>query len=214
MQRAKLRKTSLEFQKIRLDSFINNTTPDYSSYGEEHKQLISEQVASFQSMMLSKTKERSVILDQIEQKKNALTVLKTQAETSERNRQIFTNLYEKRKTLVQEGALPAIRAIETLQRLNDLTGEGANIRHQLNIAEDGLQEFQSRLQSLDAKHREDAFQKLDDINAELAQTEELLDKLTERVKRLAIVAPARGYVKGLAVNTVGGVVQPAQTIMG
>lgn len=213
LQRAKLRQMTLEFQKIRLEAFINGTQPDYSAYGNDYKDLVAEQLATFRSMMESKAKERLVIIDQIEQKKNALSILKNQQETSERNKAIFEDLYQKRKKLVEEGALPSIRAIETQQRLNDLTGEGANIRHQLTLAGEGLAEFQSRLKSLDAKHREDAYQKMDDVKAEIAQTEELLEKLTERVKRLEITAPARGFVKGLVVNTIGGVVQPAQTLM-
>lgn len=48
--------------------------------------------------------------------------------------------------------------------------------------------------------------------AEIAQNAETIEKLKERVARLDIRAPTDGLVKGLAVNTLGAVIQPGQVL--
>lgn len=48
---------------------------------------------------------------------------------------------------------------------------------------------------------------------ELAEVREELVRLQHRVARTEVTAPTRGYVKGLNVNTVGGVMAPGQVLM-
>jgi HlyD family secretion protein/adhesin transport system membrane fusion protein len=52
---------------------------------------------------------------------------------------------------------------------------------------------------------------MDDLSTtvtELAQVQESIGRLEDRVNRLVVIAPTRGIVKGLAVHNTGAVVQP------
>lgn len=56
-------------------------------------------------------------------------------------------------------------------------------------------------------------EKLDQVISQKAENIEIINKLQEQIVRLEIRAPSYGLVKGLAVNTVGAVVQSGQTLM-
>jgi HlyD family secretion protein/adhesin transport system membrane fusion protein len=51
------------------------------------------------------------------------------------------------------------------------------------------------------------------VDGLLAQNHEVLEKMNNRVGRLDVQSPVNGLVKGLTVNTVGGVIQPGQALM-
>ena len=74
-------------------------------------------------------------------------------------------------------------------------------------------EFNNRLQSLSSNHNNDVSERLDQLMEKKAENAELIDKLQGRVARLEIVAPVKGVVKGLELNTVGAVVRPGETLM-
>src|SRR5690606_19014118 len=48
--------------------------------------------------------------------------------------------------------------------------------------------------------------------AELAQVQESIGRLEDKVKRLVIPAPVRGYVKGLTARNPGAVIQPGGVV--
>ena len=60
--------------------------------------------------------------------------------------------------------------------------------------------------------REQALAELSESANELIQVEEALIEAKDRVRRLDIVTPVRGIVKGLRVHTVGGIVPPGEVI--
>ena len=63
------------------------------------------------------------------------------------------------------------------------------------------------------KYRADAANELNRVEAELSQTTEIVSARQDQVKRTTISAPLRGTVKNIRMNTIGGVVQPAEDIM-
>ena len=80
-------------------------------------------------------------------------------------------------------------------------------------ARETIAEANLRLNELHNSQREEAFSELGRLGGEIAQTSETLRKLKDRVARLEIHAPSRGYIKGLQFTTIGGVIAPAQVVM-
>ena len=80
-------------------------------------------------------------------------------------------------------------------------------------ARETIAEANLRLNELEKSQREEAITELGRLGGEIAQASETLRKLRDRVARLEIVAPARGYIKGLQFSTIGGVIAPAQVVM-
>lgn len=54
---------------------------------------------------------------------------------------------------------------------------------------------------------------LGQVKSQLAQTNEVVKRLQNKVSRFEIRSPVQGLVKGLKVNTIGGVIEPGETLM-
>jgi len=213
LARAASKQLSLEMQAERLRAFAEGREPDFTPFTGATPQMIVDQLAFFAGMRTAREKEAQVIADQISQKRQAHDALKTDLETARKNLAIINDIYQRRAVLNKKGYAPDMQLLEDQKRLNDTKGEISRLENQALVANTEMEEFKVRLESLSARHRDEAHEKLDQVLAEKAQNIEIIQKLEERISRLAIRAPTQGLVKGLAVNTIGGIVQPGQTIM-
>lgn len=204
---------SLTLQEIRLDAIVSGEQPDFGIFEAEYPALVVDQISLYEASIEAEAEEREVLIDQIEQKKNAITLLETQVATTQTNLNIIRELFVKRKTLKEEGIISEVRFLETKQRLNDLEGRLSGLEGQIETARVSQREFEGRLETLDAKNRDEDRQKLDAARQELQEARETIQSLQDRVKRLNIRAPVHGVVKGLIVNTIGSIIQSGDIIM-
>ena len=213
LSRARSKQLSLEMQAERIRSFVDNRDPDFSRFTDATDEILSDQNSFFDGMRTAREKESDIIKDQIVQKKQILDSLNAELGTAYQNYNIINDIYQRRFTLNKKGYASDMQILEDKKRLNDIQGEINNIRNRTLVTKSEIQEFEARLDSLSANHRDDAHQNLDRILVESEQNKKIIGKLTERIGRLDVRAPVDGLVKGLAVNTIGEVVQPGQTIM-
>ena len=206
LDRARARKSALSMQEERLRAFIEgralNLPPGQA-----------DQESFFRNMAEARRRESEIIDDQIRQKQRSISVLSAELKSVQENRIITADLLSRQRQLNAEGLLPDMKLMETRQRDNEMEGRAASLKSQIAMAGESVQEYKTRLASLNASQRDAASEKLSTVLAETAQNDEVIVKLEKRVARLDIPAPARGIIKGLAVNTVGSVVQPGQTLM-
>lgn len=213
LERANSKQLSLEVQAERLRSFTENRDPDFSRFSGITDGMVSDQTSFFEGMRTAKGKEEQVIRDQLSQKKQAINSLKSDLETARENIQITEDIYQRRVTLNERGYASDMQLLEDKKRLNDVKGQIRLLENQILVARTEVEEFNARLESLSAGQLDEAHEKLDQVLAEASQNIKTIKKLEERIGRLEIRAPAHGLIKGLAVNTIGSIVQPGQTIM-
>lgn len=213
LKRAEEQETTLRLQEERLRAFIDGRTPSFAANDSTSAEVLRDHESFFNSMVAAQEKERSVIREQITQKKQSIGALQADIETARRNFRIVSDLYGRRQEMNRRGVMPDARVMETEQQYNYLQGQIRSLQSQIAQAQSAIAEYESRLSSLDAGAADDASQRLDGIIAARAQNRELVGKLKDRVARLNIRAPVRGSIKGLGVNTIGNVVQPGQTLM-
>lgn len=212
LSQAREKQRTLHAREERLRAFIDGRDPDFSHLAGAGEAYIEEQEKTFRSMLAALTKEREVIIEQREQKHQMLLALKEQATTIENNLKIAQEIYDRRKELLAEGYFPRIQFLETERNLNDLKGTATQILRDIALAETALAEYDQRLELQEAKARDDAYVSLDEITAEIAQNRETIDKLEARARSLTLDSPVRGLVKGLSVNSLGGVIASGQII--
>ncbi len=203
----------LELQRERLKAYLENRTPNFTPWQAKNTTLVTEQKKIFDTMLDSNTKERNIIMDQVAQKKQSISTLAVRAESTRKNLALTEDMYNRRKGLHDQGYISDMKLLESEQELNSLRGDAATVGSQIGQAREEIQEYQSRLKSLDAKNRDQAYQQLNAIEGQLAQNRETVQKLNKRSARLEITSPVHGLVKGLTVNTIGGVIQPGQQLM-
>lgn len=213
LERARSKQLFLEMQAERLQAFIEGRVPVFANFTGATGQMVESQQASFEGMRMAREKEAKVTKDQVMQKKQALISLEADLGTAEKNRRLMNDVYKRRQALNKKGYASDIQILEEEQRINQIDGEIKRMRNQIDVAKTEIEEFEARLESLSARHRDEAYMQLDKVLADKEQNIKIIRKLEERIGRMAITAPAHGLVKGLAVNTIGAVVQPGQTIM-
>lgn len=74
-------------------------------------------------------------------------------------------------------------------------------------------EFQLQIAERTNRFRSDANNELNKLESELAQAEEILRGRQDVMQRTTLVAPVRGTVNNIRINTVGGVIQQGAEIM-
>ncbi|MDP2205926.1 MAG: HlyD family type I secretion periplasmic adaptor subunit, partial [Alphaproteobacteria bacterium] len=213
LKRAQEQALTLQLQEERLRAFLENRAPGFPAEAMARPDMLRDQESFFSSMQAAQEKERGVIRQQIDQKKQSIGALQAELDTARQNFRIVSDLYAKRREMNRQGVMPEARVMETEQQHNHLQGQIRSVQSQIGAAQAAIREYQGRLAALDAGAAEGSNQRLDVIISAQVQNHELITKLRERVARLDVRAPVRGTVKGLAVNTIGNVVQPGQTLM-
>jgi multidrug efflux pump subunit AcrA (membrane-fusion protein) len=128
--------------------------------------------------------------------------------------------YEK-MVLEQQATLKTSMAqVSQLEKEIKILGEVSNIRGELS-----KEKLATRVQALDAQRNLTLAQaellryqrtNLDDLNIaanEMAQTDEQLTKMRDRLERVDVVSPVDGVVQDLKFRTIGGVVPPGAILM-
>lgn len=213
LERARKQQVTLMLQRERLRAFIEDRQPDFAGIDGASPGQMAEQKKSFDSMVDARAKEREIIEDQVTQKKFAIGMLESRRATAGQNVKLMQDMHDRREKLHSRGYVSQIGYIQTQRDLNASKGEHNALSREIEMGKASLQEYDRRLESLGASHRDGAYQLLDQVEAQLLQNDEILSKAGERVGRLEVRAPVRGLVKGLSVNTVGGVVAPGQGLM-
>lgn len=213
LDRAGSRQLSLEMQAERLRAFSEEREPDFSRFTGMTDVMLSDQTSFFEGMRTAREKEEQVIKDQVAQKKQAINSLKADLETARQNLAITNDIYQRRATLNERGYASDMQLLEDRKRVNDIRGQIRMLENQILVAKTEIEEFEARLESLSASQRDEAHEKLDQVLSDMDQNIKGIRKLEERIGRMDIRAPVSGLVKGLAVNTIGAVVQSGQTVM-
>lgn len=203
---------SLEMQAERLYAFVEARVPVFSSFnvGDD---IIKNQKRIYMSMIDARKKEQNVIEHQISQKRELLNTLRVRKDTLGKNIKISEELMKMNEKAKVRGAVSQKDYLETKRSLNDLQGGLAEVQADVIGAQSTLAEYNNRLFSLEARHLDEVYSQLDGIGAQMKQNREVITKLENRVSRLDIRAPVTGVIKGLNLNTIGGVVEPGRTLM-
>lgn len=121
----------------------------------------------------------------------------------------------------QRATLKTSRAqVDQLQKEIKILSEVSNIRGELS-----KEKLATRVQALDAqrnltlaqaeliRYNRNSMDDLHNTSTELAQTEEQLGKMRDRLVRVDVLSPVDGIVQDLKFRTVGGVIPPGAVLM-
>ncbi len=207
------RQVTLMLQAERLRALAYDKDPDFASISESDEKAIAYQQRILDSARQSYQSEKSVLENQLAQKKNTVDRLNVQKETAEKELNGGQELLSMKQNLEKKGSVSRKDVIDSERDVTRIEGDVRSINAQIAEATQAISEYQNRLQTLDIQTRDKALQNLEDIEAQIAQNKETLGKLEGRVDRMAVRAPVRGLVKGLKVNTIGGVIGAGEPIL-
>ncbi len=208
LEQTRAREATLLIKAERLRAFAEERQPDFAGMPQGYDRLIADNMAIFVSQTQARDTARSVITSQIDQKRSDLVLLESQERSLREQMGPLQEEMTMRQELVAKGLVSRVVFLDTKRELSRVQGEVARLVGQEVTARSALTEVENRL--IDSRS---ALQKqtMDDLGVtinELAQVQESIGRLEDRVKRLEIISPVRGIVKGLAVKNQGAVIQP------
>ena len=115
--------------------------------------------------------------------------------------------------LVKEGYAPRNRQLEMERMVADVNAGLADLQGNTVRARRTIGELRQRALSRQQEYRKEVETQLADVSREVLSDNEKLHAVRDDLNRTEIKAPAAGQVVGLAVQTVGGVVQAGQKLM-
>jgi protease secretion system membrane fusion protein len=105
------------------------------------------------------------------------------------------------------------RQMELERAVSEISASNADVQANLSRAQSAILEVRQRAEALRSDYRKEVDTQLADVRREVQAEAEKFKALTEELARNEIRAPVTGQVVGLAVQTVGGVVQAGQKLM-
>ncbi|MEW5728021.1 MAG: HlyD family type I secretion periplasmic adaptor subunit [Pseudomonadota bacterium] len=212
LEQSRAREMTLLLKAERLRAFAEGRVPDFSFAAPQYAGLVADNLAIFQTQLGLRDSQRSVIMAQMDQKRSELRLLEGQHHTLQEQVNALAEELRMREELVGRGLVSRVVYLDNKRELARVQGELARIKGQTITAREALVEVENRLVDNQASTHKQTMDELGVTVSELAQVQESILRLEDRVKRLVVTSPTRGYVKGLVFKNPGSVIQPGALV--
>jgi membrane fusion protein, protease secretion system len=117
------------------------------------------------------------------------------------------------RELVKEGYTPRNRQLELERMVSDVNSAMAELLGNISRAQNAVAELRQKYIGRQQEYRKEVESQLSDVTREVQSDEGKFRAASDDLGRVEIKSPASGQVVGLAVQTVGGVIQSGQKLM-
>lgn len=117
------------------------------------------------------------------------------------------------RAMVKEGYVPRNRQLELERMVFESNAAIAELLGNATRARRLIAEMRQRAMARQQEYRKEVESQLAEVTRDVQSDAERIVSVREELARTVIKAPSTGQVVGLAVQTVGGVIQPGQKIM-
>jgi HlyD family type I secretion membrane fusion protein len=212
-EQALIRKGALQLESERLQAIIEQREPDFGETGLRFPDLARKQSMIYQAQWANFQSGLRVIDAQIRQRKTELVRQQNQAEAVRREIRLLQEQVSIRSRLEGDKLVSRTELISTQTRLAEAESERGTIDDGVIVARSALEEAQQRRQEYLTGSNEEMELEAGRVTAQLAEVEQSLVGLKDRVSRLDIHAPVDGIVQALTITRINAVVEPGQVIM-
>ena len=154
-----------------------------------------------------------VLENQVRQRELEVKQLKAKRESNEKDITLGREELEISEKLLEQKLTGKFEHLKLQRDMESKEGEMAVLAQAIPRAESAVVEARERIEEERFKFRRRAQEELGDVEVQIAQTKEVLQRATDMVNRREIRSPIDGVVKSLAFHTIGGVVRPGETLM-
>ncbi|HEB95278.1 MAG TPA: HlyD family type I secretion periplasmic adaptor subunit [Sedimenticola thiotaurini] len=208
-----VRKAALEMETERLAAILERRKPDFGDAGKRYPRLALRQMTLYRAQMASQESELRVIDAQIRQRRTELSRQQNQAKSIRRELELLREQVRIRSRLAERQVVARTELLDIQSRQAETQREQRTIEDNIVVAQSALDEALQRRQELVAQFNEEIELQAGEAAEKLAEVEQSLVRLKDRVNRLDIHAPVSGIVQGLSITRINAVVEPGQVIM-
>jgi len=207
------RQASLLLRSERLKAFAESRNPDFGPESATWRSLVMGQQQILQTQNSARASSITILDHQVAQRVQRIAQLNKSLAVAREQLALTTELSAMREELASRKLVNRTILLETRRAKVAAEGEIARLVEEIGIINKELAEIEARrLDTLNQLTR-DAMTEYGGVKAELAEVSEQIKRLQDKIYRLDIRAPIRGWVHDLKAKTLGQVVQPGALIM-
>jgi adhesin transport system membrane fusion protein len=207
------RLSTLQLRNERLSALAAGRAPNFAAVGvgSQHGRIDQERI--YEAQMSSRGSALSIVEHQIEQRKQRVSQLNNALAVSREQLGLAEELVKMREDLAARHLINKTLMLETRRATIAAAGEVQRLTLDILVANQELAEAKSREQDIRNQLHRDASGELGAVQAEMAEVKVAIQGLRNKVERLEVRSPVRGYVQDKKVDTVGQVLAPGATLM-
>jgi len=204
---------SLLLRAERLKSFAEVRKADFGPSDAGWAALVAGQTQILETQNSARASSVSILDNQIAQRQQRITQLDKALSVAREQLVLTTELSAMREDLASRKLVNRTVLLETRRAKVVADGEIARLIEEIVIVKKELAEIQTRRIDTINQLARDAMVEYGGVKAEMAEVAEQVRRLQDKVYRLDIRAPIRGWVHDLKAKTLGQVIQPGSLIM-
>lgn len=191
--------------------------PEFAELVPEDEPLAADamrlQQQQFAARRSSRATQAGVLNQRAAQLSRQIDGLNRQIESNREQSRLIAEELAGMRRLADQGYAPMTRVRALERAAADLEGEEGALTAQVARANEAIGETRLQILSIDRDAMAEIAEQLRQAEVTLNELQPRLGAAREQLARALVRAPASGQVVGLTVFTVGGVVQPGQTLM-
>lgn len=207
------RLASLKLRAERQEAFVMGRDPDFSAFEAQYSSLVMVQKQQLANQVSVRLSTLEVLQQQIHQRESRLDQLRKSLDAAQQHKKLTEEMLKLREEMAAKRLVTRITLLETERAAVTARGEEERILKEINLIQQELAEAKSRYYETQNQILQEPLDQLDQLKAQIAETEEELSKVRTRLDELWVKAPASGLVFSLEVNNTGQVIQPGSVLM-
>jgi adhesin transport system membrane fusion protein len=180
---------------------------------ESAPQLVEDQMRIARAQRNQLEIELSLLQDQYEQKRQEINEMEGRRQQLLKSLKVAQKQRDITKPLVEKQIHSELDFLALEQRVLELKGDVEALTLGIPRVQKAAKEALGRIEQRKAEMRSRALEEINERRQELMSINETLASGADRVTRTDVRSPVKGIVKHILVNTLGGVVQPGESIM-
>lgn len=197
----------------RYSAFVEKRFANFRTISSIDQNKISEQRNLLRAMRDSFIDEKRIVKNQLEQKNDYLNTLISKKNNSHKSYKISKEYYLHLNNLYKKRLVSKSDYLTSKKEKLNHWGKYTDLKAEILQAQNSVEEFKSRLSSMEITTYENTLKKLDQLKKDRTENTKNLKKIVSQIDRLLIKSPVTGFVKGSEANTLGAVVIPGRTIL-
>ena len=210
---AQVRKAAYRMESERLQAIIDRRIPEFSSFGEQFPNIARKQQTIYLAQINSHETELKVVDAQIWQRKTELVRQQHQVQSIDKELELLKEQVDIRSVLAADQIVARTELISTQTRQAETQSERRSLYDSVIVSQSALDEATQRRLELVARFNKEIELEAGEVAAQLAEVEQVLISLQDKVARLEVYSPVNGIVQGLSITRINAVVEPGQVIM-
>ncbi|MCH7865974.1 MAG: HlyD family type I secretion periplasmic adaptor subunit, partial [Proteobacteria bacterium] len=213
LQDMQARRVGVALMAAEIRALGSGGKPDFSVAGSGFEKLVENERLIFASLKQLTGKSRQVLSDRITQSKEKIEDFAKREKSLSKDAEILEEELLLRKDLFKKGLTPKDVYEKTTEQVDQAHKTLAMLAEARKRWREYRSKSENQLAAWKNRQKSRALDELGILNTELDQINESLENLKERLKRLDITAPAKGFVQELRIDAVGAVVEPGAVVV-